>query len=135
MGEDYEMNFMLFPHMHMLFMTDKEFHLKIDSKKFQSRPGYRCRNVTIGVATSISYSHLHTEYVLNQGLRKNSNEGSWDVATLQFVDMAYCPVAPSCAIPPIKPQTCIFNALTNIVEELKARMKVQDNLSSYKTVP
>ena len=33
-GDDYEMNFMHFPH--MLFMTDNEFHLK----KFQSRPGF-----------------------------------------------------------------------------------------------
>ena len=42
---------------------------------------------------------------------------------------------PKCAIPPIKPQTCIFNALTNMVEELKDRMKIQTNLASYKTAP
>ena len=101
-GEDYGMNFKLFPH--MLFMTDKVFDLKIDLKKFLPRAGYRCRNVTIGhgvAATIDSYSHLHTEYVLTQGLRKNELNGSWDVVTLQFVDMSYSPVAPNCAIPPI----------------------------------
>ena len=54
-GEDYGMNFKPFPD--MLFMTDKVF----DLKKFEPRPGYQCRNVTIGVAATIdSYSHLHT---------------------------------------------------------------------------
>jgi len=127
-GDDYEMNFMHFPH--MLFMTDNEFHLK----KFQSRHGYRCRNVTVGVAASIdSYSHMHTEYVLHQGLRKNGT--SWDVVRLDFVDMSNISVPPHCAIPSIKPQTCIFNALTNMVEELKDLIKNQSNCKSYKTVP
>ena len=127
-GDDYDMNFMHFPH--MLFMTDNEFHLK----KFQSRHDYRCRNVTVGVAASIdSYSHMHTEYVLHQGLRKNGT--SWDVVRLDFVDMSNISVPPHCAIPSIKPQTCIFNALTNMVEELKDLIKNQSNCKSYKTVP
>ena len=127
-GDDYDMNFMHFPH--MLFMTDNEFHLK----KFQSRHDYRCRNVTVGVAASIdSYSHMHTEYVLHQGLRKNGT--SWDVVSLDFVDMSNISVPPHCAIPSIKPQTCIFNALTNMVEELKDLIKNQSNCKSYKTVP
>ena len=46
-GVDYEMDFKDFPH--MLFMADKVF----DLKKFESWPGYQCRNVTIGVATTI----------------------------------------------------------------------------------
>ena len=58
-----------------------------------------------------------------------------DVVPLQFVDMSNSHVPPYCAIPPIQPQTCIFNALTNMVEELKGLIKVQTNLSSYKTVP
>ena len=95
---------------------------------------YRCRNVTVGVAASIdSYSHMHTEYVLHQGLRKNGT--SWDVVRLDFVDMSNISVPPHCAIPSIKPQTCIFNALTNMVEELKDLIKNQSNLKSYKTVP
>ena len=51
--------------------------------------------------------------------------------------MSNSPVPPHCAIPPItsKPQTCIFNALTNMVEELKDSMKSQTNHRSYKTVP
>ena len=124
-GDDYDMSFKDFPHMLALFM----FHLK----KFESRPGYQCRNVTIGVAATIdSYSHLHTQYVLHQGLRKNEH-GSWDVVPLQFVDMSNSPVPPNCAIRPIKPQTCVFNALTNMVEEMKDLIKIQSNLSSYKT--
>ena len=82
MGENHGMNFKHFPN--MLLMTDNVF----DLKKFESRSGYQCRNVTTGVAATIdSYSHLHTEYALHQGLRKNKLDGSWNVvpAPLQFV--------------------------------------------------
>ena len=70
-------------------------------------------------------------------MRKNKLDTvrSWDVVPLQFVDMSNSPVPPYSAIPPVQPQTCIFNALPNMVEELKGLIKVQTNLSSYKTVP
>ena len=67
------------------------------------------------------------------GLRKNGT--SWDVVRLDFVVMSNISVPPHCAIPSIKPQTCIFNALTNMVEGLKDLIKNQSNLRSYKTVP
>ena len=83
-------------------------------------------------STHIPICILH-EYVLHQGLRKNGT--SWDVVRLDFVDMSNISVPPHFAIPSIKPQTCIFNALTNMVEELKDLIKNQSNLKSYKTVP
>ena len=128
-GKNYDLQLDRFPD--ILFMTKTEFHLKPEKcVRF-------CKNVTIGVAAAIdSYPHLHTKYVLHQGLRKNKLDGSWDVVPLQFVHMSNSPVPPYSAIPPVQPQTCIFNALTNMVQELKGIIiKVQTNLSSYKTVP